>query len=510
MAIMKKWTGRLIENLENSKWGLSISIFWIAFLGFARAILEFFLFDYGQYDLTQENYITHRFEIELPLFYFAVFLNASIIIKFFSNKKIEQVMKASLPFYSLILLPPILDRILGNRIPYYYLSDYQLVEAFFRFPAITGVVLWMLLLAGIYVFISSGIKRSLLSMLSLFFLYFIYATTFPVKVAKWLTEFSSFLPLRLQEEFDRYCSIEAILYLLIILVALLLIYWIHNPYEFKGVIKSNFRPLRLTHYLLIAIWGYSLIGDFQPLRLFLFFSTLVAVALAFQFAVFMNDLYDKEIDKVSNRDRGLITTPIGLDKLKEFSLLCAVVSLYIAFFVSSSIFNFILLMLAISFFYSAPPIRFRNYPFSSMFIGLISFLTFLCGYLSQVSRYSLRTDVLIIGCAIAIGMTLGSTLIDLKDLAGDKRAGVKSIPVIFGLEKGKKIVTFLVVIGYIIVASVLFWLNKNYLYTLVIIPASLMTYLLLTFKNTKKHWRMIFAVHYQAIIGAILFQFIKI
>lgn len=508
---IKKSIEQLIIRLEKTHWDLLIAIFWLASVSFTRGIFEFYLFDHGSYDFVDENYLTHKFEFNFPLFYFAVFLTASIIIKIFSGKKIAQVMKASLPFYSIIILAPIFDRLLGNTHRYYYITDYCLVTAFVEFPALTGIVFYMILLGGIYVWVSSkSIFKCIFAMISLFGLYFTYVTTFPIKIVNILSKFSSFLPLNLLDQFERECSLIELFYLIIILFSIIFVYWIHDSDEFKMAFKSHFRPWRMGQYLLMVIWGYSLIGDFQPLRVFLLFSTLMTIALAWQFAVLINDLYDQKIDMVSNPSRGLSNSPLTRKKIIEFASLCAILAIYFALSIASTVTNLIILLLAISFFYSVPPVRLKRYPFSSVFIGIASFLAFLCGHLSQVSIYNIKSNATITGLSIAIGMTLGANLIDLKDIEGDKKAGVSSIPVIFGLEKGRKIVAALVVIGYAIVSGVLFWLTKNWLFALVVLPASSMVYLLLKFENTKSHWRKIFAVHYQAIIGAILFQFIKI
>ncbi len=510
--MVRKYLERLIERLENVKWNLPTAAAWIMTLGFVRGLLELTLFNYAGDEMFSEDYLTHRSELFFPTFYFAVFLTGVIIIKLFTGKKIEKVINISLPFYSLIILPPLLDRLLGNTTHYYYMTNYATIpQTIAKFPGFAAVVIYIIvILIGTYVFISSGIFKSLLSVISVFSLYLIYATTFPIKVANLLSRFSSYLPLRLQEQFERETSIEAVIYLTIALFALLVTYWIYDHKGFKQTIKSHFRAFRMGHYSLMVIWGYSLIGNFQPLRLFLLFSTLIVVALAWQFAVLINDLYDKEIDLVSNSHRGLSTSPLNEKRVKEFALVCAVLSLYIAFYISGNIFNIILILLALSYFYSAPPIQLRKYLLSPVIIGLSSFLAFLCGFLSQVARYSLNRNALITGAGIAVGMTLGTTLIDLKDIDGDKKLGVKSIPVIFGPKKSRKIVAFLVAMGYIITASVLFWITQNRLFVLVILPIVSMSYLLLKFVNNKKHWIKIFAVHYSAIISAILFQFIKI
>ena len=51
---------------------------------------------------------------------------------------------------------------------------------------------------------------------------------------------------------------------------------------------------------------------------------------------------------------------------------------------------------------------------------------------------------------VLIAFTLGATVKDIKDYEGDKAGGIHTIPVIFGLEKGKKIIGFLIFTVFIL------------------------------------------------------------
>jgi 4-hydroxybenzoate polyprenyltransferase len=64
--------------------------------------------------------------------------------------------------------------------------------------------------------------------------------------------------------------------------------------------------------------------------------------------------------------------------------------------------------------------------------------------LSAFPKYILAT--------ILLGFALGVNIKDIKDYEGDRADGIKTIPVVFGMEWGKRIIAVLAALALIIVA----------------------------------------------------------
>jgi 4-hydroxybenzoate polyprenyltransferase len=115
---------------------------------------------------------------------------------------------------------------------------------------------------------------------------------------------------------------------------------------------------------------------------------------------------------------------------------------------------FILSLLSVlsSLAYSVPPIRLRKKLFSSLFIGWGSLLAFYIGYFNGKEMYdiSLSGDALFLSLLIFVAFSIGPLTKDLKDYEGDRRYGVKTFFTLYGLQKGRRIVTLLLCLSLLI------------------------------------------------------------
>lgn len=475
-------------------------------MGFLRGVVEFYLFDHRSFDFAYHNFFSHRFELSLLTFYIPLFFIGCIVIAGFTGKSIIATQKLGVPFYTIILTPPLLDRLLGNTAPYVYLTNITgFSGAMQKWPGIFGIIFLAILICGIYVYITAGLIRAIGAVIVITGLYTIFATTFPIKFSHWLMEFRiEPLPLELEDLANRLDSFNSLTFLLLSVSAIYICYKIDNPTKLRQITKAHFRPYRLIHYILLAILGYSLLGAYELPRLFLLFCTLVTGTLVFNFSILINDLWDYKVDSISNKERGMPVSPLSVDEVKKLSILFLIFSFLFAFFLSRDVLNIVILMSFLAYTYSAPPFRLRKYIFSSVIIGLLSGLCVLLGYLSQVSIYNINVKVLVVSGAIFTGMTLGSNIIDLKDLAGDSQFNISSLVVKFGLKKARMLTSVLSVIGYAIVSVSFFSMTKNHLFLSGgFLFSCFMFFLIVNFENSNRHWRKIFLTHYLSILSAI-------
>jgi 4-hydroxybenzoate polyprenyltransferase len=165
------------------------------------------------------------------------------------------------------------------------------------------------------------------------------------------------------------------------------------------------------------------------------------------------------------------------------------------------------------------PIRLRDTAFSTLIIGAGSTIAFFIGYVTPAYiqemhgplageiMYTYPTftmQALIIGLIIFVALSIGPLAKDYKDFEGDKKAGVKNLFTIYGLEKGIKIVSILLPLTFFILV-----LLFNSLVDIVIfIPLGLIAgFLFYRYKKTE----YIFAIYFPVIIYCLLrwFQIIQ-
>jgi len=212
----------------------------------------------------------------------------------------------------------------------------------------------------------------------------------------------------------------------------------------------------------LGYWAYP---DNLTVNLFSFFAILtliLAVILAWKASVIANDLYDLATDVITNFNRPL---PQNIFSFKEYA------ELGICFFIFSLIgglainFKFAVLLLVyqiIAWFYSAPPFRFKRFPLIATFLSSLALLVILfMGFLVFSGEHNLQGLSWRIIFLFMLTLTLSFPLKDFKDIEGDRKMGVWTIPIIFGEELGRIIVGSGIFLSF--VASV-FILNERDLF----------------------------------------------
>jgi len=150
----------------------------------------------------------------------------------------------------------------------------------------------------------------------------------------------------------------------------------------------------------------------------------------------LNDAEDYEIDILTNKGRALVNNLFSKGQLVNFSLWLFLAAVIFALGVNVPTAFFTLVVIANSCLYSLPPLRLKRIPvFSKLFISSTSLVLVMLGYL--FSEGEILQFPQVITWYFLIFVTLAMNLIDIKDYAGDKNAGIKTLPVIFGLKIAK-------------------------------------------------------------------------
>lgn len=228
--------------------------------------------------------------------------------------------------------------------------------------------------------------------------------------------------------------------------------------------------------------------------------TVFLLIFIWQYTVMINDIYDIEIDRHSNVRRPLIAGVVTKSQYINLIVTMATFSLIFGFILSPLILALTILCLFLGTVYSVPPFRVRDRIWSSIIIGAGSACAFLVGfftpnYLGIAS--SLSMDGILIALIIFSALSMAPVLTDLKDYEGDKKASVKTLYTVFGLEEGKKMASSLVPLLFIIPALILNSIQDVALFVLLGALATFIFY-------KKGDFRGVFLCYFIVIIYCIL------
>lgn len=223
----------------------------------------------------------------------------------------------------------------------------------------------------------------------------------------------------------------------------------------------NLRPFRTIHFILMVIIGLIISGNVDysvANNVPIIIIAVLLLVFIWQYTVMINDIYDVEIDRLSNVGRPLIAGAVTKEGYANVMFSFAAFSIIFGFILGPLILALALFCLFLGTIYSVPPFRVRDRIWSSIIIGAGSASAFLIGFFTPnymgVSA-SLTMDAILVTLIIFSALSMAPVLTDLKDYEGDKKANVKSLYTVFGLEEGKKIAAALVPVLFIIPALIL-------------------------------------------------------
>ena len=430
---------------------------------FQERSLFFFFFEF-----------THTF-----LFFLCSFILLLPIMRFAGAANFKKAVNVLLFGFLIILTPPIIDHlIMGNG---YYWSFYQfdsLSGLILRFFTLFGdsptigitygvrveVVLVTILLGGYAYLKTTRLHKAFLTALLTYTILFILGTfpawlTFGILslqkslfaigsndvaalflapetiLARHLDDFRSVLNFKMTLVYGAFAS--------------LLAGWLlfkEFPRYFSALLKNARLPQVIYHGGLLLL-GMLLALFFShttlPREFFPLLSIIVllfSVEYAWLASVIVNDLYDTVIDAETNPSRPLITAAIPPQLYRTFGVLFFIASLLLAGSVSFAALFLLLAYQAMAWLYSAPPLRLKRFPIIATLVAACSGLAVLIsGFLAVSSQTGIRQLPLPLLVFLFIAYTLILPIKDFKDIAGDRKDGVFTLPVLLGETLAKQV-----------------------------------------------------------------------
>jgi 4-hydroxybenzoate polyprenyltransferase len=307
---------------------------------------------------------------------------------------------------------------------------------------------------------------------------------------------------------NRFAPLNGILlYLILIFMLLNISLFQYNKKIFYSLWKSI--PItRVLHFYGMFIYGFIISDGIFSVRslmdLFSLVTSFLVILCSGIFSLIINDISDLQIDRISNKNRPLVKKNVSLQEYKIIAVICLVLSFIFGFYTRDSINGlittlFILIFIIQYSLYSLKPFRLKRIPvLSKMLISSNSLIIVVYGYYYKGGDLSAFPHYLT--GYILIFFTLAINFIDIKDYSGDKKCGIKTLPVLLGLEKSKKVISIFVFIAFAAypVLSGIYWL----------LPFSVLLGIIEIFLVNKKDYRewKVFCIYLFALYSIIIYK----
>lgn len=381
-------------------------------------------------------------------------LGIILLLQIMTGEKGDTAARIVLPLFLILLMAPAIDLMIsggkGFKIDYLYSKD-DLITCFFTFfgpLGEKGVSIGMRIEISIVLIITFAycrLKRlsrlkSLATSFLLYCLIFLWGASpwFLLQYYKLLNIYSAI------KAYNSYSvSNHNSFFLVWIFIAIIWILWRSKPHLVK-ILAGNIRPYRIAHYLLMIIIGL-VVGRFDVRQLVagswifhLLFMT-ISLVLACVFSIITNDIQDLEIDRVTNKRRPLVRGVIDQATYSKAAWFALGLMVVYSHAVNFSTMFFFLVFVANYYVYSMPPLKLKRITFfSKLVISSNSLLMMLTGYL--FTGKDLYSFPLILALYVLGAFTPAVNFIDLKDYEGDRKAGIKTLPVVMGLKPAKRLI----------------------------------------------------------------------
>ncbi|MBI5415738.1 MAG: UbiA family prenyltransferase [Candidatus Omnitrophica bacterium] len=444
----------IIERLESPQ----IPYGYVLFTFFFAVTLRNFLETYIDGEIASADLPADL--IHYYLSYTCLAMALTVLFHFATKVPVARISRVILPSFLILILPPVTWMLVpawrNFSIGYMFPDTHQ--DLPLRFLTFFGPVTNSGVMPGMRVEIALAVGASFLYFLAkgrnlwqgLWFSFLTYTVIF-IYCALPFAYVTSMHALGLGDEITLPAMTNSLLFLILFLG-----FWqfyLYNKTYFTEIFK-DIRPLRLLHFEFMFFLGVVLSQATHPYPLppdssgfFHGIFLTAATGFAWLFAVTTNNIVDYDIDAISNPRRPTVTGVIPARDYKYFPWLFFALAVIYSGAVNLISLFLILVFMGNYFLYSTPPLRLKRLTFfSKLLISLNSLVLVLLGQLFHSGNFALPLGVIFF---FLVCVTATLNFIDIKDYEGDKKAGIRTLPVVLGLETSKKMIGVFFVISYI-------------------------------------------------------------
>ncbi len=481
----------LIAFLEKGRLPVIGIFLYVILLALGRDLAEYYLLDTAFVTEAHPWIFSIAHHVS---FYVVVFLGLVLLLTAFSGRGFRRSLNLITNIYWLILIPPFLDHfVFGLNESYAYFSWTEYLNAFLHFQGRTfhpgqglEVATFLFALFSYVIWTQREklffLKDRAVTLLRVFFLVlftvvsmFIVATPgsyLPVGNVDGIPAFPYF-------DQTKYFQFHLFLVMYYVMAGLLLvtvIAYLAMKGSFRRQITSM-RPFQTLFFGMIVaggmVVGWSAVDQDLVMsiaqtpywvNITYVILSISSALLAWQVSTIWNDIADSKFDDPTKTWRTIASGMVDRGTMLHGSLIMMAVALMVAFLLSFTEFLILALVFILSYLYSFRPVRFKEQVMSPALIGIGASLAFLYGYLTPYTvvetMYQYDTPVhfltgaigvaplnltaFLIGAVIFLGLVIGSMVTDVSGYEEDRKAKVRTVYTILGLDRGVLLVSALI------------------------------------------------------------------
>jgi 4-hydroxybenzoate polyprenyltransferase len=524
---------KIISKLESLE--ISFPHFLLTFgaLVIIRALLEGFA--YESYSLP--SYIT--LFLLSPLFYINVLLSIFLVLTWLTKIKLRESAGIILAGFTLAFVNPIIHLFSSQKFVFSSLvvtSD-NILRKFFTFlfdtdkldltlAAKIQVALFIIFVTFYVFWKTRNWWKTILAFIITYAIGFFYSTPlfvvsiFSIAIRKGVWDVSlmeildffgqppGFLIIRYPDTGSFSAILGSTILLTLLIIQLLLTYRICSREKFLALGKSVRFTRLLTQFFIFlsgAVFAYTKL-DNKNIWSFDFVMMAImatgAVLSSWLFSVYLNDIADQRIDRISNAERPLPRGIINVNEARNLAIVTALLTLAMALTLGFNLFFLFLVILALGYIYSAPPLRLKKwFLLSNLAMTTSGTILFVIGYLlvnANNAITNLPQNIVILAFCV---LFLLSSIKDLKDYQGDPVDKVTTVFTIFGLRRGKLIIAIATFVALMLFPIIL----KNPDLLLISISFGIAEFFLIFDRKLREKWIVILLFVYVILAYLIAF-----
>ena len=405
-----------------------------------RVVIEWLLLSFPIQMNVFQDYA--RFYLENTYYFLILFLVVATFVSQIIRQPLRDVMNFGVKIYPVIWLPPLIDALLyGRQEGYYYAQPENfiwnlLTLSFVRGDASRGIS-WEILLAlifiGIYIFRQT--RSVVKSILTAFFAH-VFLTTLS-------TPGLFFGPERATYTFDLFLPFY---YFFPFIILLILLFYAYDEQKLKAILV-NLRPVRAIAFMTAVVAGsiirYKASGAIYPFHVFL---SSVAIFCVWEVSVIINDIYDQDIDALTNKDRPLVQQVLIPQEYFLLALILGFLAFSLTVIVNHLVGGLILVTLGLAYGYSCPPFRLRKHFSGNIIIGLALVICLYIGFFTLDPYGKVPLELVRLAALCFIFGVFVPLVKDIKDIDGDKKNQVVNLFTLLPRDKAKRIVLIILLI----------------------------------------------------------------
>ncbi len=180
----------------------------------------------------------------------------------------------------------------------------------------------------------------------------------------------------------------------------------------------------------------------------------------------LNDYFDRDVDRINEPWRPIPGGEISLRNATLLITIWSLLSVLVGYLIHPLIALYVVIGIINAHLYSANPIKLKKRLWAGNIIVAVSYLVipWIAGEIAYNPEFTTRSlePSLVVAALFTLSSTGTMTINDFKSLEGDRRTGVRTLPVAFGERKAAIVASVLIDIGQLMAAAYMLLLGQPF------------------------------------------------